>query len=290
MAKQFTYQDFIARFPNDDACLEHLMQVRFGQRTICPKCGKEGRFVRLPNQPAYCCPTPRCGNHIHPMVGTPFERSHTALSKWFFAMYLFTASRNGVSAKELQRQLGVTYKTAWRIAHEIRKYMAQVDGAPPMGGHVEIDETILGGRNEGQGSGSGLKGKAIVMGIVERGGDIFTQVVKNTRRATLEPIVRHMVAKGSTVSTDEAPAYADLGAEYDHGAVNHRRDEWVRGKHHTNSIEGFWAMLKRSIRGTHVHVSAKHLPKYLGEFEYRYNMRKHPEKMLARLLLAFPQP
>jgi len=287
MAKQFTVQDFFRRFKDDDACLDHLMAVRYGERVQCPKCSKTGRFVRIAGIPAYACPTPRCGHHIHPMAGTPFERSHTPLQKWFYAMYLFTTSRHGVSAKELQRQLGVTYKTAWRIGHEIRKYMGHVDGTPPMSGHVEIDETFIGGENRGEGSGSGRKGKAIVFGIVERAGNVFTKIVPDTRRNTLEPIVRKMVREGSVISTDEAPAYGDLKHGYEHAALNHRADEWVRGKHHTNSIESFWSILKRSIRGTHISVSAKHLPKYLGEFEYRHNMRKHPEKMLGRLLLSF---
>lgn len=247
MAKQFTVQDFFRRFKDDDACLDHLMAVRHGERVKCPKCSKTGRFVRITGIPAYACPTPRCGHHIHPMVGTPFERSHTPLQKWFYAMYLFTTSRHGVSAKELQRQLGVTYKTAWRIGHEIRKYMGHVDGTPPMSGHVEIDETFIGGKNRGEGRQSRLKGKSVVFGIVERAGNLFTQVVPNVRRSTLEPIVRKLVKEGSVISTDEAPAYQDLGNGYEHGAVNHRADEWVRGKHHTNSIESFWGIPANNV-------------------------------------------
>ena len=126
MTKTFTVQDFFKRFPDDAACLDHLMKLRYGETLDCPKCGKHGHFTRIHKMPAYACPW--CGNHIHPMAGTPFERSHTALQSWFYAMYLFTTTRHGVPAKELQRQLGVTYKTAWRMGHEIRKYMAEVDG------------------------------------------------------------------------------------------------------------------------------------------------------------------
>lgn len=287
MAKQFTVQDFFSRFGTDDACLDHLMKVRYGERIVCPKCSKEGRFVRIKGIPAYGCPTPRCGHHIHPMAGTPFTRSHMPLQKWFYAMYLFTTSRHGVSAKELQRQLGVTYKTAWRIAHEIRKYMAEVDGNPPMGGHVEADETLIGGENRGEGHANVLKGKSIVFGMIERDGIVHARVVPNARQATLEPIVREMVAEGSTISTDEWRAYRGLSDGYEHGTVNHNKNEWRKGIHHTNTIENFWSILKRSIRSTHISVSAKHLPKYLGEFEYRHNMRKHPEKMFGRLLLSF---
>ena len=134
-----TVREFFRQFPTDDACLEHLWQTRFGDEVECPKCGKVGKFYRLRKEPAYSCP--RCGHHIHPMVGTPFEKSRTPLQKWFYAMYLFTTTRHGVSAKELQRQLGVTYKCAWRMGHEIRKYVAKVDGETPLDGAVEADET-----------------------------------------------------------------------------------------------------------------------------------------------------
>ena len=146
MAQTLTIQDFFEMFPDDDACLDHLMRLRFGETLTCPKCGQERRFTRLQKHPAYTC---ACGHHIHPMVGTPFQDSHTPLRKWFYAMYLFTTSRHGVPAKELQRQLGVSYPTAWRMGHEIRKYMAKVDGDPPLAGHVEADETYVGGRRKG---------------------------------------------------------------------------------------------------------------------------------------------
>ena len=124
--KPFTVTQFFKRFADDDSCLEHLMVIRYGESLDCPKCGRYGKFSRIRKVPAYQCAW--CGHHIHPMVGTPFEGSHTPLQKWFYAMYLFTTSRHGVPAKELQRQLGVTYKTAWRMGHEIRKYMGEVDG------------------------------------------------------------------------------------------------------------------------------------------------------------------
>lgn len=144
MAKMFTVLDFYKRFPDDDSCLEHLMRLRHGNPLECPKCGNEGQFAKLKKLPAYACPT--CGHHIHPMVGTPFERSSTPLQKWFYAMYLFCTTRHGVPAKELQRQLGVTYKTAWRMGHQIREYMGKTDGIPPMTDHVEVDEAYVGGK------------------------------------------------------------------------------------------------------------------------------------------------
>ncbi len=286
MAKAPTVQDFFNKFSTDEACLEHLMMLRFGNPMYCPKCGAEGQFAKLKKLPAYACPT--CGHHIHPMVGTPFERSRTPLQKWFYAMYLFTTSRHGVPAKELQRQLGVTYKTAWRMGHQIRKFMGAVDGDPPLSGHVEVDETYIGGRRAGGKRGRGAPGKTVVFGMLERDGDIMTRVVPNVRRATLERHIVENIKGGTTVSTDELKSYAKIARfGYDHGTVNHSADQWVDGIHHTNSIEGFWSQIKRSIRGTHIHVSRKHLSKYLGEFEFRYNLRHAPETMFARLLTSF---
>jgi transposase-like protein len=164
------------------------------------------------------------------------------------------------------------------MGHEIRKYLGVVDGDEPLSGHVEADETMVGGKRSGGKRGRGAPGKTVVFGMLERKGDVMTRVVENVRRATLEPHILANVKIGSTVSTK----LARLG--YDHGTVNHAAEEWVRGPHHTNGIEGFWSILKRSIRGTHVQVSRKHLPKYLVEFEFRWNMRHAPEQMFPLLL------
>lgn len=282
MAKQFNVQDFFKRFPDDDACLNHLMQIRFGHTLECPKCHKHGKFSRIKKLPAFQCAW--CGHHIHPMVGTPFERSTTPLQKWFYAMYLFTTSRNGVAAKELQRQLSVTYKTAWRMGHEIRKYLGKVDGDDGLSGHVEIDETYVGPKN---GPGRSNK-KAVVMGMLQRGGDVMTVVIPNAKRESLIPQIKANVAKGSTINTDEWKAYKWLTFDgFNHHTVEHGVKEYARGIHHVNSLEGFWGLFKRSVNGTYIHISTKHVAKYLAEFEYRHNMRKHPEKMFARLLLSF---
>ena len=283
----YTVLKFMQQFPDDDACLEHLFKTRFGDDPSCPKCGEIGKFRKLSKMPAYTC---NCGHHIHPMVDTPFERSSTSLQKWFYAMYLFTTSRHGVPAKELQRQLGVTYKTAWRMGHEIRKCMGKVDGIPPMTGHVEVDETYVGGRRpkiKGF-TGRGAKGKTVVMGILERDGEIYTEVVPSAAGRSLIPPIVANVPAGTRVSTDEWAPYRVLGGlGYRHETVDHGRKEYARGDVHVNGLESFWSILKRSIRGTHVWVSPKHLPKYLGEFEFRYNMRKTPEIMFDRLLRAF---
>jgi transposase-like protein len=212
-------------------------------------------------------------------------------------MYLMTATRNGVSAKELQRQLGVTYKCAWRIGHQLRELMAARDKAKnpgPLKGHVEIDETFIGGRIKDKGmhgKGSYMRNKSTVMGIVERKGIVRGKVVPNDRKATLVPVILENVAAGSTVSTDTHISYrklADLG--YLHGKVNHQIEEWVNGIHHTNQIEGFWSHLKRGIRSTHVSVSKQHLQKYVNEFAFRYNNRGEPAEMFHRMLKQVSNP
>jgi transposase len=286
LTKPFTLNDFMKRFPDDAACLDHLMGLRFGFTLQCTKCNKTGRFTRLVSELAYACPW--CGHHIHPMVGTPFARTHVPLFKWFYAIYLFTTSRHGVPAKELERQLGVSYPTAFRMAKEIRRYMAKVDGDPALGGHVEADETYLGGVHRGAKGGRSTESKTAIFGMLERGGDVMTRVVPDASAKTLVGHIRKNVEPGSTISTDEWPSYSGLAkAGFKHGTVNHGREEYVVGKHHTNSIEGFWSQLKRSIRGTHVSVSAKYLPLYLGEFEFRYNLRHSPQLMFLRLVASF---
>lgn len=291
MAKPMTIIEFMKLFPDDDACLEHLFRARFGSEYKCTRCGDVGLYKKLTNLPAYTC---SCGEHVHPMVGTPFYRSHTPLQKWFYAMYLFTTTRHGVPAKELQRQLSVNYKTAYRMGMQIRKYLAYVDADPPLGGHVEIDETLVGGKHSGSGKGRQAAHKTIVLGMVERGGDVITRVIPNVERKTLEAHIIKHVKREAKVSTDELYSYKRLWMYgYDHESVNHAAKEYVRGDRHTNTLEGYWSIIKRSIRGTHVHVSSHRLPLYLGEFEFRWNLRRHPEKMfpilLRRLSTSLPE-
>lgn len=286
MAKQFTIQEFFKRFSDDDVCLDHLMEVRYGHEIDCPKCSKHGRFTRIRKQLAYQCAW--CGHHIHPMAGTPFERSRTSLQSWFYAMYLFTTTRHGVPAKELQRQLGVTYKTAWRMGHEIRKYMGEVDGDNGLSGHVEVDETYVGGKRPGK-RGRGAAGKTIVLGMVERGGDLMTKVVPNVRKLTLQPLIEENVKKGTMLSTDELKSYVGIAKKgYIHNSVNHSAEEWANGSTHVNTMEGFWAHFKNSVLGTHRSISKRHMSKYLGEYEFRFN-RRHlgGTSMIDELLVAF---
>ncbi len=283
--KPMTVRQFFQMFPTDDDCLDHLMRTRFGDRHVCEKCGKSAHYYRIKARKAYQCEY--CANHLYPCVGTPFEKSRTPLQYWYFAMYLFCASRNGVAAKELQRQLGVTYKCAWRMGHEIRKYMGKVDGDAPLGGFgiVEADETFIGGYDE-----RGHDDKVIVLGAIERGGEVQTEVVKNRRAGTLIPELKQMLVPGARVVTDDFVSYHDLPGEgFPHATVNHSAGEYVRGPVHTNNIEAFWSVLKRGINGTYIHVSEKHLPKYLSEFEFRFNLRKSPHALFDALILAFPR-
>jgi len=289
-----TLRQFQDRFPTEGSCLEHLMRVRYGDRHDCAKCGKSAHFYRAKGRRSYACEY--CGHQVYPTAGTPFDRTRTSLRDWFYVMFLFCTTRNGVAAKEVERQLGVTYKTAWRMCHEIRKYMGDVDGDEPIGGAgsaVEIDETFIGGRMaRGKRGGNPAEGKAIVLGMVERGGELITEVVPNRKRATIFPIVRTSVQRYSEVHTDEYHTYDTIGAmpgmAYTHRSVNHAFKEYATpcGKG-INTLEGFWAQLKRGINGTHIHVSQKHFPKYLGEFEYRWNMRHAPHLMLDRLVYSF---
>ncbi|MBZ0138898.1 MAG: IS1595 family transposase, partial [Pseudorhodoplanes sp.] len=242
----------------------------------------------LTKRRAYACQ--ECGHHIYPAAGTIFHKSSTPLTKWFFAMYLMTSTRHGVAAKELERQLGVTYKTAWRMAHELRKLMASADhdfgGGPTLKGHVEIDETFVGGkrkRNEPD-------NKIVVMGMLQRDGKIVAGPVPDATTYTLEGVINENVVPGSTISTDTHRAYHGLRHAYQHGTVNHSAKEYVRGEHHVNSLESHWSLFKRAVKGTHVHISAKHSWKYISEFSYRRNMRHSHWSMFNLLVHAFALP
>lgn len=288
MAKTPTYKQFLAQFPDDDACLEHLMQTRYGDRHECQGCGKSAHYYRTRGRQSFTCEY--CGFQVYPKAGTPFEKTRTSLHSWFFVMFLFCASRNGVSAKEIERQTGVTYKTAWRMARLIREYMTEVDGDGPIGGPgrkiVEADKAFIGGKDK-----RGKEDKTVVLGMVERDGEIVTRVIPNRRETTVTDEMVEVVAPGARVATDEARTFWNL-REYgfDHAAVNHSAGEYVRGDAHTNTIEGFWNLFKAAYRGTYVSISQKHLPSYLGEFEFRWNLRRHAHLMLPLLLQAFARP
>jgi hypothetical protein len=289
---KYTFKQFQTEYPDDASCLAELMRINYGGTEItCPACGVDkASFHPMTKRRAYACQ--ECGHHIYPAANTIFHKSRTNLTKWFFAMYLMTSTRHGVAAKEIERQLGVTYKTAWRMCHELRKLMAQADDHRPMSGHVEVDETLVGGRKRHNRRKMGLTNKTIVMGMVERDGILRAGPIDDPAASTLERIVFTNVQRGSTISTDEWSGYNRLGVDgpYDHHRVNHSKEEWARGDTHTNSLEGHWSLLKRAIRGTHVQVSSKHMWKYVCEFSYRRNNRHSHEAMFRRLVVSFSLP
>ena len=285
-----TIRQFDEQFPDDDACLEHIFRVRYGERHQCSKCGKDAKYYRVKKRRCYECE--HCGYQVFPTVGTPFAKSRTPLKTWFYVMFMFCSTRNGVSGKEIQRATGVTYKTAWRMGHMIRAWMGYVDGDEFIGGggmgdpYVEVDKTFIGGKGKRR----DIHKKAVVLGMIERGGDVITRVIPTRRANHVIPHIYNWVHTGTKVNTDDALVFDELHQHgYRHRTVNHSKKEYVRGAVHTNTIEAFWANLKRGIKGTHVWVSKKHLQNYLVEFEFRHNLRASPHLMLDALLLAFPQ-
>jgi transposase len=269
MATKFTIQDFNKKYPDDDACLDAIFQARYGKVTTCPNCGKETKFYRIQDRKCYCCSF--CGHQLHPLADTIFHKSDTSLQKWFFAIYLFSTSRNGVAAKELERQLGVTYKTAWRIAKQIRQLFEQ--NAEALKGIVEVDETYVGGKAHGK-RGRGAENKTPVIGIVEREGKIKVTVTADTKQSTVMPLIKATVEKGSKVMTDEYNVYNGVKeAGYEHETVAHGEKEYARGNVHTNTLEGFWSQFKRSVDGTHHFVSPKYLQLYADEHAWKRNHR-----------------
>jgi hypothetical protein len=287
MADKFTFAQYKAQFPDDDACLASILERRYGKAEACPECGIVGKLTKITGRRGYAC---KEGCHIYPCAGTIFEHSSTPLSLWFHAMYLMTATRNGVSGKELQRQLGVTYKCAWRIGQQLRilmKARADAQNPGPLSGHVEVDETFVGGRkHRTKIRRHGDKDdKAIVMGIVQRGGPLRGKVIKSTGTMSLIPEVMENVAPGTTISTDEWRPYKHLASlGYNHARVNHSAEEYVRGDVHTNTVDGFWKHLKCGIKSTHISVSKQHLQKYVDEFAFRFNNRDNPADMFRRLV------
>jgi len=291
MASKLTVREFFKRFPDDDACLTHVMEVRYGLRHDCGACGVEATFHKITDRRAYACA--QCGHHVYPCAGTIFEDSRTSLQLWFYAIYLFIATRHGVSGKELERQLGVTYKTAWRMGQQIRLLMGKADGFAMLQGHVEADEAYVGGRRSGGKRGRGAEGKTIILGMQERGGRMTAEVIPNVKKPTLREAVNRNVEPGSIVSTDELMSYGLLeGDGFKHGVVTHSKKDWSYYDyrhdvfHHTNTVEGFWRLFKASIRSTHIHVSAKYMDRYLKEFTFRANRRAMENAMFDLLIGA----
>jgi transposase len=299
MPEKMSVREFFARFPDDAACLKHVMEVRYGLKHQCAACNKgkpelerrEWTFHPLKGRKAYSCAN--CGHHIYPCAGTIFQDSRTSLQLWFYAIFLFVTTRHGVSGMELHRSLGVTKKTGWRVGQQIRKLLAKADGFETMQGHVEADETYVGGRRKGSGlRGRAAPGKTIVAGLKERGGRLHAEVVPDVRTGTLRNIVLRHVQPGSTVSTDELGSYSLLEhSGYRQGRVKHGKHQWVKvdddgTRHHVNHVESFWNLFKNSVRSTHIHVSPKYMDRYLKEFTFRANHRAMQNAMFDLLIGA----
>ena len=268
MPMRYTFQQFKKEYPDDAACLLSVLDNRYGN--TCPKCGVVGvKFHPITGRKAFVCS--ECDKHIYPLADTIFRKSETSLWNWFHAIYLFSVSKNGVSAKELERILGVTYKTAWRMAKQIRLLMEQ-EGAM-LTGTVEADETYIGGKSNNE---KRFRNKTPVLGVVEKGGQAKATVTDWASRSRAMSFVRANVEVGSKLHTDESRIYLWSKKDYLHHSVNHSAKEYVRETIHTNTIEGFWSQLKRSIDGTYHVVSPKYLQSYVNEFVFRYNFRALP--------------
>lgn len=292
---KFTKREFEAMYPDDATCLHKIFVVRFGHLKECPECKKSFNYKRLSykskvkgaQKKAYQCA--HCGNQIYPLAGSIFEKSTTSLKDWFYALYLFTATRNGVAAKELERQLGVCYKTALRMAHQLKKLMANKT-QPILSGVVQVDETFMGGleRNKHKSKrtkGNGYMGKTFVFGLLQENGSVIAEIVDKVDWNTLRPIILERVQEKSTIVTDGFLAYKDLPKHnFKHKIISHATSEYVKDGFHTNTLEGFWSQLKRTIRGTHIHVSKKHLQKYIDECATRYMLRNEAGEMFDIIL------
>jgi transposase len=288
---QQSLMQFLREYPDDETCLQWLWRTRHspdGEHAYCPECEQERVFKRYATKQrrqSWTCTA--CGHHLHPTAGTIFRKSSTSLHLWFYAMYLMTSTRCGISAKQLERELGVTYKTAWRMAKLIRQKLMGPDETP-LSGEVEADETYVGGRRGGgkRGRPSEDSHKTPVFGMVQRSWQVAAIAVRNAKAKTLMPHVRKRVLPSSVVYTDELKSYDGLKrAGYHHRRIHHAEKVYASGDVHTNTIEGFWWLMKRGINGVYHAVSAKHLQGYLNEYTFRYNHREKGENQFKKLLL-----
>ncbi len=272
-------------FLSEPAAIAYLEGVLWPEGPTCPHCGNadsakigtlKGASTRPGLKKCYAC-----RKQFTVKVGTVYESSHIPLHKWLQATFLMCASKKGMSAHQLHRILEVTYKTAWFMAHRIREAMAE-HKLPPMGGEgkpVEADETYVGGkernkhRSKRDPKNIGGVGKAMVFSLVERGGRVRSRHMPSVNTSNLRQILTAQLKSGTAVMTDDAGQYRHVGRDFSHQSVNHGIGEYVRGDAHTNTIEGYFSILKRGVTGTYHHVSQQHLKRYLAEFDFRYNER-----------------
>jgi transposase-like protein len=288
--------EFMRDFPDDAACLEWLWRERWsedGTHADCPKCKQRRAFKRYATtqrRQSWTCT--KCGHHVHPTAGTIFHKSSTSLHLWFYALYLMTSTRCGISAKHLERELGVNYKTAWRMLNKIRNDLMDEDGIGPLSGDVEVDETAYGGKPRASLTRQGreavnahVAARPTVMGMVERSGRVKARVVPSRTHHTLMGNVVEHVLPGSMVFTDEYTGYTGLGKRYWHFRIPHAQKIYVQGDVHTQTIEGFFGLVKSGIRGTYHSVSRRWLQGYLNEYAWRYNRRSDERSQFQSLLL-----
>jgi IS1 family transposase len=280
---QLTADQFEAMFPDEEACKTYLVARRWPEGVCCPRCGNPAVYD-LPSRKWHwqcekCAPNGYRFSHI---AGTIFENTNKPLRDWFRVVHLMLVSKKGMSALQIMRFMGFgSYKTAWGMCHKIRT--ALIEDIEQLGGIVEVDETFVGGlaknrhkdkRGHGGGTGGIGSGKTPIVGAVKRKGNVIARVVENVRAATLEAFVHEAVShKVSLLCTDQWVGYKHLGKEYPHAVIDHAKEQYVVGSIHTQTIEGFWSLIKRGCVGTFHKVSKKYLPLYVAEFQFRYNNR-----------------
>jgi len=281
--QRFPLKAFQTQFPDDAACLEWLKNRLYPDGIFCKNCEQITKHYRVASRPSYCCE--HCGNHVHPTADTIFHKSPTPLTTWFYAIYLMSATRCGISAKQIERETGVTYKTAWRMFKQIRSMLGD-EKSGPIGGFnrkVEMDETYYGSRSEGT-RGRGTK-KTPVVGMVQRKGQVRAFVAADVKADTLRGLIKEHVLPKSTVFTDDFRSYNGLDARgYTHHRINHSERVYVAGDVHTNTIEGFWSLVKRGIGGVYHSVGRDYLQTYFDEYSFRYNRRFDEQPMFWSFL------
>ena len=286
---QMTISQWEAAFPDEDACAAYLTANRWpGGAITCPRCGNtliKPHGTMAFNWLCNACSPSNTNYRFSVIAGTIFENTNKPLRDWFRVIHLMLTSKKGISALQVHRMMGFgSYKTAWYMCHRVRAGLAKEDFRKLMG-IVEVDETYIGGKDKNRhwdkksGSTGGNSDKFIVVGAVERKGNVVARMIENTRTETLEHFVTQAVStEVSLLATDEHNGYLDLKRSgYNHGSVNHRHKRYVVGAIHTNTIEGFWSLIKRGMVGTYHKVSKKYLPLYVAEFEFRYNNRSNPD-------------
>jgi transposase-like protein len=278
MSEPKSLQEAIVYFSNPDNCLNYLVARRWPKGVICPTCGSENVSFSASRR-IWQCGSHHAKRQFSVKVGTIFEDSPIGLDKWLAATWMLTNSKNGISSYEVARAIGITQKSAWFMLHRIRLAL-QDENFGKLGGEVEVDETFIGGLSRNMHldkrakriTGTGMKDKTPVVGILERGGKVRTSVIPNRRKKALQAEVKKHVTVGSILFTDSLPSYNDLDREYAHQVIDHAV-AYVDGQIHTNGLENYWSLLKRGIKGTYVSVEPFHLFRYLDEQSLRFNNR-----------------